>query len=168
MGLFDKMFGESKNNRISMVSELNRASSLNTDNMYDICYALACMVGFSALTDKEERSSTLLVRMDCEKMETSIYAHGDNWVSDFRNEAEYEKLNVPVHIAKYLTKVEFQMNNNALTIAFNQVGNSNSIKQKIEEGIKLLSYQPEICQLKSYQPGKNYMITCVELFVARD
>lgn len=169
MGLFDKLFGGSKNDSSLVVNKSNGASGLNTNDMYDICYALGCMVGFSALTDREERSSTLLVRVDREKMETSIYAHGGNWVSDFRNETEYAKLRVPAHIASYLTKVDLQMDkSNALTVVFNQAGSVNNIMQKIEDGMKLLPYQPGMCQLKSYPLGGNPMVTCIDLFAARD
>lgn len=171
MGLFEKLFGGSKNDNNLVVNKSNATNGLNTRDMYDICYALGCMVGFSALTDREERSSTLLVRVDREKMETSIYAHGGNWVSDFRNETEYAKLRVPAHIASYLTKVDLQMDkSNALTVVFNQAGSVNNIMQKIEDGMKLLPYQPGMCQLKSYPLGgnSNSMVTCIDLFAARD
>ena len=169
MGLFDKLFGGSKNEGNTTVNKQNVPSGLNTNDMYDICYALGCMVGFSALTDREERSSTLLVRVDRQKMETSIHAHGDNWVSDFRDVDEYAKMKVPSYIATYLAKVEFQIEkNNALTIVFKQAGSVNNIMQKIEEGMKLLPYQPGMSQLKSYPLGGNSMVTCIDLFAARD
>lgn len=144
--------------------------NLNVNDPHDICYALSCMVGFSALRDREDRSSCLLVRIDREKMKTSIYAHGYNWISDHKNASEYMKFGVPAHIANYLTQVNFNVNpqNNALEIDFNMAAGTNFTMQKMEEGLSLLPYRPGLTQIKSYPLGGNVLKVCIDLFAAKD
>ena len=171
MGLFDWLFGSSKNEVTKKPAPAPAAvCSLNTSDPHDISYALACLVGFSALRDPDERSSALLVRIDREKMETSIYAHGGNWITNHKSEAEYIKLGVPAHIANYLTRVDFNINpkNNALEIEFKGAAGTDFTMQKIEEGLNLLPYRPGMCQLKSYPLGGNSLKVCIDLFAAKD
>lgn len=175
MGILSRLFGD-KNETVNTPTVPNAVrtpapvSNLNPNNPHDISYALACLVGFSCLRDPDERSSCLLIRIDFQNRETSLYAHGHNWITDHESAAEYTKLGVPAHIADYLTRVDFDINpgTKALSIAFMGAADTELTMRKIQEGLNLLPYKPYTCQLKSYPLGGKPSTVCIDLFIMDD
>lgn len=150
-------------------SQKNVVSKLSNNSIYDICYALGCMVAFSALNDSKEESSTLLIRVNYEYNETEIYAHGGNWISNYKNVNEYTKLGVPQYIAIYLSQIDFVIGENgALKMKVSYAANTETIMKKIRESMSLLPYNPGHTQLKSYPLVGNSQEICVDYFVVRD
>ena len=161
-------------NRANTNTDRNDFGTLKLGSFKDICFALACLVGFSALKDSDELASHLFIRYEVGKEETEVHANGHCWISDPGNPDEYRRLGVPSHIANYLAQLPYHEDSwskdHALVLHFNRAIGTESTKQRIQEGLSTLPYTPDICQLKSYsiREKDNSTKICIDLTVSRD
>ena len=168
--IFMRKGNSKKSSNQSSASPASKIPSFNPNDVYDLCYALGCMVGCAALADRDERPAALLVCVDSEKKTTSIYVSAPISINDTKNPSEYKRIGVPEIIANGLSEVPFVMKERgSLRIDFNnKTAGTVAVKESIEKGLDLLPYKPGECLLKSYVMSGEPAITCIDLFVARD
>lgn len=156
----------------SSVSQNTSAIKYDTNNPYDLCCALACLAGFSAIKGHDDLPSCLMVRIDREANTASIYAHGHYWVNDPHSISEYRKVGVSDSIANFLTQFayidEYWNKNKSLAYNFPNSINQTKVLDAINNGLDLLPYKPYDCQLKTYSMNGKPSTFCIDLWLCND
>ena len=149
----------------------NVRTDLNPNSIQDICYALGCLLVFSAMRDSTgDELMALALEIDRRKMTTSIYAHGKNLGFNASiSGGNIGWVKVPERITTYLDRIPFQKkDNDTLAIDFDYAaGSEKSIMENIDAGVKVLPIKMGYCRLRSYDIGGNPLRVKIELDVIK-
>lgn len=137
------------------VSPQPSAPSLDINNPYDICRALAC-VATSIPYYKSDTGCFIHICIDKEKNETSINLSISDFALDRADISQYRRLYISDQIATFLSQVNFYDNGKGYwNIRFNRTIGERLAMEAIQSGVSMVNGRPYICNLKSYNIGNN-------------
>ena len=169
MGLLDFLFPKKE------TPQKQNYPVLNANDIGDICSALSCLIGYAvySLPPSEEQSGMLHVCFDNNEKTTVIYANSlgnKNWIKNSRTIDDYNRLNVPKHIAEFLCNIPFENNGGGagLKLVLNTIPSSSAVKRKIDESKALMPPYSDL-----YFKSKSYFIEgtnkfCIDLDIVHE